>query len=135
MAAIPSSMLALGTPLPAFELPNAVDGKTISPQSLKNTRGTLVMFICNHCPYVIHIRSELVKVAHQAVSDGFSVVAINSNSLKTHPQDGPQNMKELAQKEQWQFPFVFDESQSVARAFKAECTPDLFLFDHDGKVA
>ena len=135
MAAIPSSMLALGTSLPAFELPNAVDGQMISSQSLRSPRGTLVMFICNHCPYVIHIRSELVKTAHQALSDGFSVVAINSNSVKTHPQDGPANMKELALKEQWKFPFVFDETQSVARAFKAECTPDLFLFDSDGKLA
>ncbi len=127
--AIPSTMLPLGTALPAFTLPNAVDGRAISSASLGTTRGTLVMFLCNHCPYVIHIRGRLVELANRAVEQGFAVVAINSNSEKTHPQDGPQHMKQLATDGQWRFPFLFDESQSVARAFAAACTPDLFLFD------
>jgi peroxiredoxin len=128
MAATESTMLPLGTPLPDFMLPNAVDGSTVSSVSLRGGKGTLVMFICNHCPYVVHIRAKLVEVAHQALDQGFKVVAINSNSRKTHPQDGPQNMKALASQEGWRFPFLFDETQGVAKAFKAACTPDLFLF-------
>jgi peroxiredoxin len=128
-------MLPLGTRLPDFTLTNAVDGKPVSSASLNGAKGVLVMFICNHCPFVIHIRSKLLEVAHHAVEQGFSVVAINSNSQKTHPQDGPANMKSLAEKEQWRFPFLFDESQAVAKAFRAACTPDLFLFDGRQQLA
>src|SRR4051812_48055638 len=96
MAATVSTMLPLGTPLPAFTLPNAIDGKPVASASLTGKSGALVMFICNHCPYVIHIRSELIKVAHEAVEQGFAVVAINSNSTRTHPQDGPEHMRALA---------------------------------------
>ncbi|MBK7864118.1 MAG: thioredoxin family protein [Archangiaceae bacterium] len=135
MAATPSTMLPLGTALPSFALTDAVSGKPVASAELKGPRGVLVMFICNHCPYVIHIRSELVKLANHAVEQGFAVVAINSNSEKTHPQDGPPHMKNLAQAEQWRFPFVFDATQDVARAFKAACTPDLFLFDAGRKLA
>ncbi|MBL8953541.1 MAG: thioredoxin family protein [Myxococcaceae bacterium] len=135
MAATPSTMLPLGTPLPDFKLPDAVTAKTVSPAGLEGKAGVLVMFICNHCPYVVHIREQLVATAHEALAQGFSVVAINSNSAKSHPQDGPANMKELATREQWRFPFAFDESQDVARAFKAACTPDLFLFDAQRRLA
>ncbi len=135
MAATPSTMLPLGTPLPDFKLLDVVNAKPIGPAELKGHAGVLVMFICNHCPYVIHIREQLVKAAHEALHQGFSVVAINSNSVKTHPQDGPANMKELSMKEQWRFPFLYDESQDVARAFHAACTPDLFLFDAQRKLA
>jgi peroxiredoxin len=134
MAATPSTMLPLGTTLPAFTLPNAVDGKAVASSSLHGANGTLVMFICNHCPYVIHIRSELIKVAHEAVDQGFAVAGINSNSVKTHPQDGPEHMKTLATAEGWRFPFLFDETQQVAKAFHAACTPDLFLFDKNGAL-
>jgi peroxiredoxin len=122
-------MLPLGTTLPSFSLPNAVDGKSVASGSLSGKSGVLVMFICNHCPYVIHIRSELLKVAHEALDQGFSVVAINSNSTRTYPQDGPEHMKTLALSESWRFPFLFDETQDVAKAFHAACTPDLYLFD------
>jgi peroxiredoxin len=128
-------MLPLGTKLPAFTLPNAVDGQPVASSALGGAKGTLVMFICNHCPYVIHIRSELIKAAHEAVDQGFAVVAINSNSTRTHPQDGPEHMKTLATTERWRFPFLFDETQDVARAFHAACTPDLFLFDGKGALA
>ena len=127
-------MLPLGTPLPSFKLTNVSDGKPVGPDDLKGRAGVLVMFICNHCPYVIHIRSELVKVAHEAIHQGISVVAVNSNSIKSHPQDGPAHMKELAAKEQWRFPFLYDETQDVARAFHAACTPDLYLFDASRKL-
>ena len=127
--AIESTMLALGTSLPAFRLPNAVDGHPVDAQALKAPQGVLVMFICNHCPYVVHVRSELIRFAKEAKQAGLDVVAINSNSTVSHPQDGPTHMKELATREAWGFPFLFDESQNVAKAFKAACTPDLFLFD------
>ncbi len=127
-------MLALGTAMPAFSLPNAVDGKTVDSKSLVGKRGTLVLFICNHCPYVIHLRGKLVEVANRAVESGLAVVAINANSEKTHPQDGPAQMKQLATTEAWRFPFLFDDTQQVARAFTAACTPDLFLFDADAKL-
>ena len=129
MSATPSTMLPLGSALPSFELPNATDGRSISSAELGGARGVLVMFICNHCPYVVHIRNKLVELAHHALDEGFSVVAINANSQQTHPQDGPANMKQLATQEHWRFPFLFDDSQDVARAFHAACTPDLFLFD------
>jgi hypothetical protein len=134
MSATPSTMLPLGTTLPAFTLNNAVDGAPVSSGSLAGKRGTLVMFICNHCPFVIHIRSKLIEVAHRALEQAIAVVAINANSEQTHPQDGPANMKQLAQSEGWRFPFLFDQTQSVARAFSAACTPDLFLFDGNQRL-
>jgi len=136
MASTLSSMLALGTPIPAIRLPNAVDGAQVDVDALaKGKRGTLVMFICNHCPYVVHIRSELVRVAHEALDRGLAVVAVNSNDSQAYPQDGPAAMARLAADEKWRFPFLFDEAQEVARAFDAQCTPDLYVFDSAGKLA
>ena len=131
-----SSMLALGTRLPPIRLKNAVDGSEVDVgAAAAGKRGTVVMFICNHCPYVVHVRAELVKLAHEVIDKGFAVVAINSNDLETYPQDGPDAMAKLAREEGWRFPFLFDASQDVARAMKAECTPDLYLFDGDSKLA
>ncbi len=135
MTATASSMLSLGTVLPDFSLPNAVDQCTVSTRDLNGPKGVLVMFICNHCPFVIHIRDKLVEVSHKAIEQGFSVVAINANSERTHPQDGPAAMKQLATAEEWRFPFLFDESQAVARSFGAACTPDIFLFDAQRRLA
>src|SRR4051812_42246953 len=101
MSATPSTMLPLGTALPEFKLPNAVDGRPVSSAELNGAKGVLVMFICNHCPFVIHIRPKLLEVAHQALGQGVSVVAINANSQQSHPQDGPEHMKQLAQAEHW----------------------------------
>lgn len=130
MARTPSAMLPLGTPLPPLRLADAATGRLVDAAELaRGKKGLLVAFICNHCPFVIHIRAELVKVAHQALDQGFAVVAVNSNDATSHPQDGPPNMKALALEEGWRFPFVFDQAQEVARAFQAACTPDLFLFD------
>jgi thiol-disulfide isomerase/thioredoxin len=126
-------MLPLGSALPAFELTDAITGKSFSSRQI-GPRGALVMFICNHCPFVIHVRPQLIKVANAAVERGLTVYAINSNSAETHPQDGPQHMKELATSEKWRFPFLFDATQSVAKAFQAACTPDFYLFDGGGKL-
>ena len=129
MAETPSVMLPLGTPLPDFSLVNAVDGTTWTSASAAGKKGALVMFVCNHCPFVVHVRPKMVEVAHEALDKGLAVFAINSNSVVSHPQDGPAHMKELALREHWRFPFLFDETQDVARAFDAACTPDFFVFD------
>ena len=135
MAATPSSMLALGTKLPQFSLVDATTGRLTSASDINIKNGALVLFICNHCPFVIHIRRELVKVANEVLDAGIAVVAINSNSIESHPQDGPTHMKELAKAEGWRFPFLFDETQEVAKAFTAACTPDIFLFDTSQELA
>ncbi len=133
--ATPSSMLPLGTALPPIRLTNAVDGSEVDVAKLAGGKGVLVAFICNHCPYVVHLRKELVRVGHDALDRGIAVVAINSNDAEAYPQDGPGPMGRLAKDEKWRFPFLFDASQDVARAFRAECTPDLYLFDAEGKLA
>jgi hypothetical protein len=131
-----STMLPLGTPLPPIHLVNAVDGARVDVGALAVGKlGTLVLFICNHCPYVVHIRRVLVQVAHESLDRRFAVVAINSNDARTYPQDGPDPMARLAREENWRFSFLFDETQDVARAMNAACTPDLYLFDGEGKLA
>jgi peroxiredoxin len=136
MSETPSTMLPLGTPLPSFRLPDAIGGETVDAAALaRGKKGLLVAFICNHCPYVKHIRRELVRLSHEALDQGFAVVAVNSNDEAAYPQDGPAAMKGLAVQEGWRFPFLFDATQEVARAFKAACTPDLFLFDAAGRLA
>ena len=134
--ATPSAQLPLGTPMPSARLVDAVTGHEVDVAARAAEKcGTLVYFICNHCPYVVHVRAELVRVAHEALDRGFAVVAINANDPASHPQDGPDAMKRLAVEEQWRFPFLFDATQDVARAFGAECTPDLYLFDASGRLA
>ncbi|MGD0676932.1 MAG: thioredoxin family protein [Polyangiaceae bacterium] len=129
-------MLPLGTPLPPIVLTNAVDGTLVDVgERSKGTKGTLVAVICNHCPFVVHIRQELVRVAHEAIDHGLAVAAINSNDAKAYVQDGPDAMARLARAEGWRFPFLFDETQDVARSLGAACTPDLFLFDAQQKLA
>jgi hypothetical protein len=136
MSATPSTMLELGTPLPSVRLVNAVDGAELDVSALSaGKKGTAVLFICNHCPYVVHIRGELLRAAHEALDLGLAVVAINSNDEGSHPQDGPPAMARLVKEERWRFPFLFDRTQDVARAFHAACTPDLFVFDAAGRLA
>jgi hypothetical protein len=131
-----SSMLVLGTPLPPIRLSNAVDGASVDVGALAaGKRGTVVMFLCNHCPFVVHVRRELVALAHDAVDRGLAVFAINSNDSETYPQDGPDAMAALARAEKWRFPFLFDATQDVARSMRAQCTPDLYLYDAEGKLA
>ena len=136
MAETPSTMLPLGTPLPPFRLADAVTGRPVDGAELaQGKKGLVVAFICNHCPYVKHIRAELVRASHEALDQGLAVVAINSNDEASFPQDGPAAMKQLAAAEGWRFPFLFDQTQEVARAFRAVCTPDLFVFDAGLRLA
>lgn len=135
MARTPSNMLPLGTVAPDFALTDAVSGRTVTRAEVSaGKKALLVMFICNHCPFVVHVREELTRLAADYGTKGVAVVAINANSLKSHPQDGPPHMKALAQELGWGFPFLFDDTQSVARAFHAACTPDFFLFDGGARL-
>ena len=129
MAATPSIMMPLGTIAPDFVLPDTVSGKNMSLGMLRGEKATVVMFICNHCPYVLHINEELVRVAKQYQPQGVSFIAISSNDVINYPQDGPELMKIHAEKYGFTFPYLYDESQGVAKAYEAACTPDLFLFD------
>ena len=134
MALTPSTMLDIGTAAPDFSLPDATSGTSVSLADFEGASALLVMFICNHCPYVIHIREDFGPVADDFAAQGLKVVAINSNDLENYPQDGPPNMKALAAELGWSFPFLMDEDQSVAKAYQAACTPDFFLFDADKKL-
>lgn len=129
MAATPSKMLALGTKLPEFELVDTISGDLIS-SSILNKKANLIMFICNHCPYVIHIVKEISKLATDYKDRDFAFIAISSNDITNYPQDSPEKMKEFAKNENFTFPYLFDESQNVARNFQAACTPDIFLFNN-----
>ncbi len=133
MAATPSTMMPLGTIAPDFNLPDTVSGKNISLSKVKGEKATLVMFICNHCPYVLHVNDELVRIAREYQPKGVGIVAISSNDVENYPQDGPELMKEQAEKVGYTFPYLYDETQEVAKAYNAACTPDLFLFDENLK--
>lgn len=122
-------MPALGSPLPSFALPDVVSNQMVSAKTNPARKGTLVMFVCNHCPYVVHVRDELVRVAHDALERGLDVFAINANSEKSHPQDGPEAMRAWATSAKFRFPFLFDATQGTARAFNAACTPEFHVFD------
>jgi thiol-disulfide isomerase/thioredoxin len=135
LAPTESTMLPLGTVLPRFSLPDAVSGKNFSDREVAGKKGTLVMFICNHCPFVKHVLPELDRLAADYASRGIGFVAINSNDIATYPQDGPDAMKELAIGHGWEFPFLFDDEQSAAKAYQAACTPDFFAFDAQRKLA
>ena len=135
MAETHSTMLPLGTSLPPFSLPDAVSGRTLSERDVAGPKGTLVMFLCNHCPFVKHVLPELERLAAEYAGRGIGVVAINSNDVVAYPQDGPAAMKELATARGWAFPFLFDDEQSVARNYGAACTPDFFAFDAKGRLA
>jgi len=127
-------MLPLGTPVPPFSLPDAVTGRTVSTGDFAESRALLVMFVCNHCPYVQHVLPELGRIARDYADDGLAVVAINANDREAYPQDAPPAMKQLAEAERWTFPFLMDETQAVAKAYRAACTPDFFLFDRGRRL-
>ncbi len=124
-----STMLSLGTTAPNFSLPD-VDGSTVSLSQFAG-RPLLVVFMCNHCPFVVHIRSELQKFGAEYQAKGLGIVGISSNDAAAYPQDGPVKMKQEALSAGYTFPYLFDETQEVAKAYKAACTPDFFLFDAD----
>jgi peroxiredoxin len=131
MALTPSNMLPLGTKAPDFELLDTVDDTLKSLGELKGTNGTLVMFICNHCPFVVHVNAELAKLAKDYISKGINCIAISSNDVDNYPQDRPELMKQNAIENDYIFPYLYDETQSVAKAYDAACTPDFFLFNDD----
>jgi thiol-disulfide isomerase/thioredoxin len=131
MALTPSTMLPLGTPAPSFELPDTRSGRSLSLQALRGEQATLVMFICNHCPYVKHVNPALVQLAQDYQPRGVSFVAISSNDAGAYPEDGPDQMRSLAARLGYPFPYLYDASQTVARAYEAACTPDFFLFDRE----
>ncbi len=134
MAATPSRMISLGTPMPSFELPDAVSGKSIASSSLAG-KPSVVIFICNHCPYVKHIRKGLAEFGRFCKERDVPMVAISANDAETYPEDGLEAMAAEAAYAGYAFPYLYDESQVVARAFDARCTPDLFIFDREGKLA
>jgi peroxiredoxin len=121
-------MLPLGTAAPDFALPN-VDGRVLSLADVAGPRGTVVMFICNHCPFVKHVADELARLGRDALSRGVGCVAISSNDVATHPADSPEQMVHEAEERGYPFPYLYDETQEVAKAYHAACTPDFYLFD------
>ena len=133
MPETPSMMLDLGTPMPSFSLPD-YNGRMVSDADFKGSKALLVAFICKHCPFVRHIRQEFARFATEYQARGLAVVAIASNDTIEFPEDGPEGMKEEAAEAGYTFPYLFDEKQAVARAFKAACTPDLFLFDSERRL-
>jgi peroxiredoxin len=133
MALTPSTMLSLGTVAPDFQLPDT-NGKIVSLSDFKGAPATLVMFICNHCPYVKHIRAELAKIGRDYQPKGVAILAINSNDAESYPADSPAEMKNEAASAGYTFPYLFDETQQVAKAYRAACTPDFFLFDKNLKL-
>ncbi len=129
MARTPSNMLALGTKAPDFSLFDTISGQTLSLDELRGRKGTVIMFICNHCPFVIHVNPELAKLGNEYQKKGIGFIAISSNDIKNYPQDAPHLMTETAKREGYSFPYLYDETQEVAKAYDAACTPDFYLFD------
>jgi thiol-disulfide isomerase/thioredoxin len=132
MAKAQSAMVDLGSPIPDFELPNCLGGQ-VSSADFKSG-AALVMFWCNHCPYVKHVVGKVVDLSKEWIAQGVKVLAINANDIKTYPEDHPDLMRVEAEKQGYGFPYVFDETQSVAKSFRAACTPDFFLY-RDGLLA
>ena len=133
MSLTPSNMLPLGTTAPDFTLLDTVTSQPASLNALKSEKATVIMFICNHCPFVIHVQDELVRIANEYRAQGVSFIAISSNDPEEYPQDAPERMTEHANAHGFPFPYLFDETQDIAKAYQAACTPDLYVFDADLK--
>ena len=133
MARTPSTMLPLGTVAPDFRLMN-VDGREVSLGDFSDAPALLIIFMCNHCPFVIHIADELAALTSQYMGQGVAVVGISSNDVSTHPADSPEQMVAEAEQRGYQFPYLYDDTQDVAKAYHAACTPDFFLFDKERKL-
>lgn len=129
MAFTESNMLPLGTKAPLFSLPDTVSGQVLSLDVLKSDVATVIMFLCNHCPYVLHVNAGIVALAHDYQPKGVSFIGISSNDAVNYPQDGPEKMKILAATEGYTFPYLYDETQEVAKIYDAACTPDFYVFD------
>ena len=133
MVQTPSNMMPIGTQAPNFTLPDTVSGKELSLSETRGERATLVMFICNHCPFVIHIQQELAQLGRDYINKGVGIIAISSNDIVHYPEDAPEKMKVYAETMGYNFPYLYDESQTVAQDYDATCTPDFFVFDKDMK--
>jgi peroxiredoxin len=131
---VPSNMLPLGTKAPEFQLPDVVTGKKVSLATFAGKKALLVLFICRHCPYVVHVQHELVKLGRDYAGKDVGIVAISANDAGRYPDDAPDKLREMAQQLGFNFPLCFDESQQTAQAYRAACTPDIYLFDADHKL-
>ena len=131
MARTPSTMVSLGTKAPDFLLPDTVSGKQLSLKNVNGETATMIMFICNHCPFVKHVNAELVGLANDYKSKGIGFVAISANDVINHPDDSPGLMTQVAKELKYPFPYLYDESQEIAKAYDAACTPDFFIYDND----
>lgn len=129
MAKTASKMIPLGSQAPVFSLPDVISGKEFNFNDASAYQASVIMFICNHCPYVKHINKGLVDLANHYLPHHIQFIAINSNDVKSYPQDSPENMKLTAKEESYPFPYLFDEEQTVAKAYQATCTPDFFVYD------
>ena len=127
-------MLPLGTVAPDFTLPDTVSGKDISLKDIQSDKANLIMFICNHCPYVVHLKQHFAEFAKEYQRQGLGVVAISSNDVDGYPQDGPDAMADDCREYAYPFPYLYDQDQHVARAYEAACTPDFYLFDENRKL-
>lgn len=134
MALTPSNMMALGTKAPDFNLSNTVDDDMVSLNHAKGIKGTVIMFICNHCPFVKHVNEELSLMAKDYRSKGIEFIAISSNDAENYPDDAPEKMKQNAINNDFIFPYLYDESQQIAKAYDAACTPDFYIFDKNLKL-
>ncbi len=134
MSLTPSTMLPLGTTAPAFKLPDT-DGSLVSLDDFKSAPALLVIFLCNHCPYVKHVRHELTRLGKEYRQKGVAVVGISANDVSTHPDDSPRAMAAEKAEVGYTFPYLYDETQAVARAYKAACTPDFYVFDKNRQLA
>ena len=134
MSETPSNMLSLGTKAPDFKLLDTASREYVCLSTLETPASTVIMFICNHCPYVIHVNETLISIANEYTSKGVKFIAISSNDAEKYPQDGPEKMTEHAKEVGYPFPYLYDETQDVAKAYQAACTPDIFLFDHSMKL-
>ena len=133
--AMESAMLPLGTAAPAFSMRDVVTGRTYSLDSFEGKSGLLVMFICRHCPYVKHVEQELARIGRDYADSALAIVAISSNDPVSYPDDAPDRLKDMAQRLGFRYPFCFDDTQEVAKAYRAACTPDFFLFDARRRLA
>ena len=133
MALTPSTMLPLGTSAPDFQLPDT-NRKTVALADFKDKAALVVIFMCNHCPYVVHIRSGLAQLAQDYAQKNVAIVGINANDVKNYPADSPAKMKQEAADAGYTFPYLYDETQAVAKAYRAACTPDIFLFDRSRRL-
>ena len=134
MAQTESTMLGLGTPAPDFRLPNVVDGQTVTLKNFAGNKALLVMFISRHCPYVQHVKHELARLGKEYGGKSAGIVAISSNYVMQYPEDAPGRLREMATELEFNFPVCYDETQEVAKAYQAACTPDFFLFDREMKL-